>query len=826
MSSSNYRKNYRVPPADRVALPARQHGHLRRQHGPPAGGVVPPGDRVALPAGGVVPPADGVVPPADGADGADGVVPPVVPPADGADGADGVVPPVVPPADGADGVVPPVVPPAGGVVPPADGVVPQRRYIPWREDIIQPSQQGYERGWLKEARGRVKATLSYSHKIIKTRFDEMLAIKAELQTLENVFSLNISDSDKVLIVDYPNLLKVNEKMEITTNDKVYLYTNFFKFPLVFILNMMITEGYTKLYIITKGSEIIDSFNNLMENKIAYDDRKIGYEHNNNITHIQYNMTDIINSIIEKITNRSITIDIIQSTSYIPRNDTSKKDPPLKILNSYDDCTIMYLAILLSRLHTNFTLISNDLKMIDEFVQEKDVILPYFLTKSSLELDSTNIKFTNKSYLINTMDFFFKSTLAKDIPSKRILQSMVCNVELNPFCKGSLNTKLNEHYYMLAQGKNHILLHTGKPNKAVVNDIRENVLRNTTDLGIPNNALVANRYLLSDNLDLGTTHIPKYIPSNILPGRIFDMSAQLLHLSDYEYDLRINKEFDKRYKGPLYDYVGNLLQKLHPTKPDFICDGMPYKGRLYNSPFGTVNREQIQQYNPTGTVKFYNDTEFYDVTVNTDGTYVQYYNTQKEFYYHIGDPRDTLPNYNLSLDYQITNAQDQSMRQFKDRYTRLLDKYNTEVQTLDGIKHILQSIHYNYTRIKEDELNWYNKEIKEIIVVQQHYNPEMVHQILTQVRNQHSANIRYNQNQYEQLVFSQERFIEDQTRKVAEADTALKNPLFPELPKKQDIPGAIIAQNLPIPNQYYSKYIKYKSKYLELKNKITNVNNDK
>ena len=739
----------------------------------------------------------------------------------------GVAPPAIqPPAPLAGVVLPVIQPPAplAGVAPPADaphpaGVAPRGDYIPWIKEAIQPDPNPYPQWWLQEVTRRVTGTHTHNIKKIGKAFNNTLGFRAKLEVLENVFTLNesISETDKVLIVDYPNLLKVSHAMEIKTSNGIYLYTNFFKHPLVFILNMMIEEQYTKLYIITKGDEIMDSFNHLMNNEIEYDDREKAQSipNYNNITNIKYNMSTIINTIIEKITNQSITIDIIQTTSEIPRHNSDSPDKILKDLNSYDDCTIMYLAITLALMSTGFKLgfklISNDLNMIEDFGHERKVLLPYILTKSSLklELGATNIQFTNTSYLINTIDLFFKSD--RKIPSQDIFTNMVCNVPGNDFCKANnLDNKLMTHYYMPNQGKTHILLHAGKPNKVVVNDSRDNVLRETVYLGVHENV---GTYLFSDDTELVNRRIPKYFDHYTSQDRSANMSTQLSGLSQGQYDMAMGHTMKNMYKGDLYDYMGNRLQTKYPTRKNYICDGMPYKGRLYNKPYGAPNREQIQQYNPIGTVKNYSDPKFYDARDDGTGTgtHVQYYNRDKVFYYHAGNPRDTLPNYDLSMHHQIWNAQQQSQQQYQERYNRLFQQIHTEQHSLFGLQQTLQGETDTYNAFIQDERARFEQ-----AYIRNFPNVNLIEQ-------QHEQRVMNALNTYNRKVFPIQQSIHDQTIKVHNTQLALQNVLLPELPKKPERPGVIMAQQLP---HYQGKYIKYKSKYLELKNKISNVNNNK
>jgi hypothetical protein len=321
--------------------------------------------------------------------------------------------------------------------------------------------------------------------IIKSSLEIMIQSNKKIETLDNIFP---DINDKILIVDFENLnfdvLTKSKNIEkYSEGDRINI--NELQNNIAFILNMMIEESYKKLFIVCKGTYIYDIFNLLFINK--------GFEYNiilntgkddflrGKVQKVFYYMTETINKIIEGIVDKTLSIDIINSSSEIPHKRVIyDQEPKIKILNSFDDCIIIYLANKAQENKIEYKVISSDLKIFRDFKIESSILLPFYLIRSSLshklyckdynykypifnESSGRNhITFDFEEYLINSIDDpFFKITLEEQL----LLNNEICmlqNEEDNPYnpCKRNpsrnLHTKMIDHYFKPKSKLNHFI----------------------------------------------------------------------------------------------------------------------------------------------------------------------------------------------------------------------------------------------------------------------------------------------------------------------------------------------------------------------------------
>jgi hypothetical protein len=227
--------------------------------------------------------------------------------------------------------------------------------------------------------------------------------------------------------------------------------------------MMIAEHFEKLFIVCKAP-IDDIFNKIFSDE-SFEYRTLlnGPKFlENKKQPVIYYMKNTIDNIKNGIKNKILTVDIIQLSSNIPHNNYSS-EPNLKKLNSFDDCTITYIANKLQSRHKEYKIISSDLKMFKDFNdEEREILLPYFLTRISLVAKSNNIELESKEYLIDPIsDSFFKSP----VPIKSIQPNEICMLRhyedsQSNICKKipekNLHIKMKDHYFKPKSGLNHLI----------------------------------------------------------------------------------------------------------------------------------------------------------------------------------------------------------------------------------------------------------------------------------------------------------------------------------------------------------------------------------
>jgi hypothetical protein len=297
---------------------------------------------------------------------------------------------------------------------------------------------------------------------IKNKLSKMIKMNKPVEKLDNIFNdLN----KKTLVVDFENL---NFGVQPYIQNMIEVYSkgtkpkNELRNNLAFILNMMIEENFEKLFIVCK-LPIYNIFD-----EIFLDD---GFEYtiyvDNKETDVYYHMKNTIDKIKKGLMNKTLSIDIINLQSEIPHTNYDL-EPHLKKLNSFDDCTIVYLANKLMSNNQKYKIISSDLRMFNDFnEEERQILLPYFLIRSSLIYIpiGNQIKLESIEYLINPIDDpFFRSP----VNSNKILENEICMIRTmdndtrkdnaNP-CKRNvdrnLHKKMEEHYFHPNSKLNHI-----------------------------------------------------------------------------------------------------------------------------------------------------------------------------------------------------------------------------------------------------------------------------------------------------------------------------------------------------------------------------------
>jgi len=308
---------------------------------------------------------------------------------------------------------------------------------------------------------------------IKNNLKSMIQRNKEIKSLDDIFS-NLNK--KTLIVDFENL---NFGIDLQDPENIEIYSesqeikNILKNNLIFIFNMIIEERFEKLFIVCKKSinNILNSLfiNNGFEYITPLNLSSIDFLHKNN-HNVFYYMKDTLDKVKNQIKNNTLTVDIINVFSKIPHNNYVS-EPNLKKLNSFDDCTIVYLANKLQSNKCEYKIISSDLKMFNDFnFEERQILLPYFILKLSLLYRSEYDNYTNYNHKVELQtneflvdpinDSFFKIV----VPINKIEPNEICMLrkhenDHNP-CNSNpsknLHLKIKEHYFKPKSGMNHII----------------------------------------------------------------------------------------------------------------------------------------------------------------------------------------------------------------------------------------------------------------------------------------------------------------------------------------------------------------------------------
>ena len=339
-------------------------------------------------------------------------------------------------------------------------------------------------------------------------------IKAGLprRNLDEIFDTLKS---KTLVVDFENLnyaIKENNAdiLGYVSNTRTL---NEFKNSLSFLLNYVINEDYSKLLIVTK-TNIFDLFIDVFSNKDGdyYIDyiSKLNEPSNNTSTEqlVYYNLTKTIHAIKTKIKEGSLKIQVVNVYNNFPYDSRYGENPLfIKLVKSFDDCTIVYIVDKLRKEGKDYKLISNDLKMFDDFNKERKIVLPFILDLHDLEISIDEChKFDGKPFnssgLKNEMRFNLKSSnfidttidpfFSTDIRPELYKPNQICSISDKcskaPYI--NLQGKLNEHYFVNDKKLNHILRanigERGNPSKykAFFNIEKDKLLQMHSKFGFP------------------------------------------------------------------------------------------------------------------------------------------------------------------------------------------------------------------------------------------------------------------------------------------------------------------------------------------------------
>lgn len=263
----------------------------------------------------------------------------------------------------------------------------------------------------------------------------------------------------------------------------------FKNALAFLFKLVLEENYSKLIIITK-QDIFDLFQNIFQ---PHADEEYYITFNSKLTtpstdqvsveKVFYYLTDTINRIKQKIVDGSLKVQVACLWNNFPFDSRYNDDPNfIKLAKSFDDCTIIYIVKTLHSKAKEYKVISDDLRMFDDFNSERQSVLSFFIELHEL----THIKddcppFTrlaprfNPAGLKNELKFRiitngFVNTVTDPFFASNIVPvtykpNQICG--LIPACTRppyeNLHTYLENYYFFPDKSLNHILRTSARAN---------------------------------------------------------------------------------------------------------------------------------------------------------------------------------------------------------------------------------------------------------------------------------------------------------------------------------------------------------------------------
>jgi len=257
---------------------------------------------------------------------------------------------------------------------------------------------------------------------------------------------------KILVVDYANLdgLKNDRTFDYPTGD--HPEHIIFNLPIPFLLNMVIEQNYDKLILVVKndkypGGDIEKLIKYLELNTETRDGLKI-----------KYYMRETIKEIKKRIIENRLQIKIVQINSFdVIMRETH---PVPKTFRSFDDCTLIHLIRYLhNNGYTNYKFISRDMRLFDDFENERIKLLPYILKITSLNAEvvpavappNYELKLNNSAdFVINTISDLHYTTALIPADIVTYKTKRICTIR-------EIQDLLVLHYFKPHQGRNHRII---------------------------------------------------------------------------------------------------------------------------------------------------------------------------------------------------------------------------------------------------------------------------------------------------------------------------------------------------------------------------------
>lgn len=342
------------------------------------------------------------------------------------------------------------------------------------------------------------------------------------KNLDSIFNIS---TEKTLVVDFENLnYPIRNNRDVLNYEESGFILNQFKNSLAFLLNYVLNENYSKLIVVTK-MDIFDLFEDVFKDKsdehfIEYESR-LAQPSNGRTSEqkVYYHLTNTIQEIKNRIKENTLSIQVVKVYNNFPADSRYGDDEEfIKLVKSFDDCTLVYLVDRLRQGPAEYKLISNDLRMFDDFNNERKIVLPFIMEVHELRFnvdeclefsgrpfDASTMKNEIKFHLLSTnlintlTDPFFK----KDIDPSLYKPNQICS--LYPVCQRDpyqfLYPLLDRYYFVVGNDSNHILKANigdrGNPSKykAFFNISKDELLKRYTKFGF------ASRSVFNDAIDV-------------------------------------------------------------------------------------------------------------------------------------------------------------------------------------------------------------------------------------------------------------------------------------------------------------------------------------
>lgn len=258
---------------------------------------------------------------------------------------------------------------------------------------------------------------------------------------------NLPKDNKILVVDYENL----QSLQHTQNFLADGIKIPFKLPMCFLFNYIIrlAEPTCHLIIFFKKDKYVTSdIQKLLENEyLNYDFKSGGLSYK-----IRYFMIETMVEIKRRIHDGSLKIQLVFVNS-LPKAITNDRPCPHQ-LKSFDDCTILhYMNLLKNNYFTNYKLISNDMRLVDDFQSERLLLLPYTLEKSELVINNGIIEVRNlESVIINPIrDPFFTNSLPFGYDKIYGIKGLINRNRISGY---ELNDLIRDNFFTPGMNMNH------------------------------------------------------------------------------------------------------------------------------------------------------------------------------------------------------------------------------------------------------------------------------------------------------------------------------------------------------------------------------------
>lgn len=215
-----------------------------------------------------------------------------------------------------------------------------------------------------------------------------------VSTIQSIFNHAFfnDQNEGILIVDYANfeaLARIAYKnlIQKATGDNKISHIPFV-IPIAFLFNLIIEANYSQLILIVKRDvRVDDDIKNFIKNGYLNNQTDLPAPNEKG----RYYMLETRELMCQRIFDDTLRVNIIHCESSVINQDPHS-------LKSSDDCTLIaVMHELISQGINNFKFLSGDMAMFNDFITEKNVILPY-----KIRIESILINAAGKLEIVQTL----------------------------------------------------------------------------------------------------------------------------------------------------------------------------------------------------------------------------------------------------------------------------------------------------------------------------------------------------------------------------------------------------------------------------------------